>query len=435
MISGFVIFLIFIMLFFILLFSGWPIAFSLAAATIVSYIFISGGSVLGNFAVLTYNTMFNYNLLALPIFILMGEILIYGGISSGLYDALSPLMERFRGGLIYTTILANLILGACCGSSVAATTSMSAVAIPELSKRGYEKGIIYGSLASAGCLSTLIPPSVGMILFCSVTTVSLGQLFIAGIIPGIILALFFSIISYFWMIINPKIVPKVTTENINIFKAILLTFKKLWSIALLIVIVLGVIYFGIGTPTEAGCYGVIGALIIALSNKKMNLEKIKFIFNDTGRISASLLTIIAMASVYGFALNALGLKDVVVNFLLSIPGSPILKMLFIWFIFLIMGMFIDSAGVIVITTPIFLPIAVSLGYDPLWYGIFTILAVDIGNITPPVGLTLFAVQAVSKDKLEIISRGCLPYWVAFFLASTMIIFFPILATWLPSLGF
>ena len=433
--SELLIFLIFIILFFILLFSGWPIAFSLATAAIISYIFISGGSVLGNFGVLVYNVMFNYNLLALPIFILMGEILIHGGISSGLYEAFSPIMERYRGGLIHTTILANLVLGACCGSSIAATTAMSTVAVPELSKRGYDKGIIYGSLASAGCLSTLIPPSVGMILFCSVTTVSLGQLFIAGIIPGIILALSFSLVSYLWMIINPKIVPRVSTENMNIFKAILFAFKKLWTIIFLIGIVLGVIYFGVGTPTEAGCYGVVGALIIAFANKKMNFEKIKYIFNDTGKISASLLAIIAMASVYGFALNALGLKNLIVNFLLSIPVGPTVKMFIIWFILLIMGMFIDSAGIIVITTPIFLSIAVSLGYEPLWYGIFTILAVDIGNITPPVGVTLFAVQAVTNDKLETIARGCLPYWFAFFLTSAIIIFLPILATWLPSIGF
>lgn len=432
--SGFLIFLIFVVLFFLLLFMGWPIAFAIATATLVSYIVISGGSVLGNFAVLTYNVMFNYNLLALPIFILMGEILIYGGVASGLYDAISPVMDRFRGGLIHTNIVANLILGACCGSTIAATTAMSTVAVPELLKRGYKKEIIYGSLASAGNLSALIPPSVGMILFCSITTVSLGKLFIAGIVPGIVLAIFFSIISYFWIRINPKIVPEVPINNISIFKAILVAFKKLWHVSLLIIIVLGIIYFGIGTPTEAGCYGVIGALIISILNKKMNLKIVKFMLVDTGKISASLLLIIAMASVYGFALNALGLKSFIVNILLGLPGGPIVKIYYMWLILLIIGMFVDSSGVIIITTPIFLPIAVSLGYEPLWFGVFMMLAINIGNITPPVGVTLYAVQSVTNDKLEIIARGCLPYWLSFLLATSMITFFPILVTWLPSLG-
>lgn len=429
------VFLIFILLFFILLFLKWPIAFSLATATIVSYIFISGGKVFGNFAILTYNAMFNYNLLALPIFILMGEILIYGGIASGLYDSLSPLMERFRGGLIHTTIVGNLILGACCGSNVAATTAMSTVAIPELTKRGYGKSIIYGSLASAGCLSSLIPPSISMILYSSVTTVSLGQLFIAGIIPGIILASFFSMVSYFWMVIDPNMVPKVTTDNIPLFAAMFLAIKKLWSIIILILIVLGTIYLGVGTPTEAGCFGVIGALIIAFSNKQMNLEKLKIIIYDSGKVSAALLTIIAGATVYGYALNALGFKELIVNALLNMPGGPILKIFYIWTILLVMGMFVDAGGIIVITTPIFLPIAVYYGFSPLWLGIFMILCTNLGNITPPVGLTIFSVQAVSGDDLYVIARGCLPYWISFALATATLTFFPILASWLPSLGF
>jgi len=432
--SGILIFLIFIVLFFLLLFSGWPIAFSIATATIVSYIVISGGSVLGNFAVLTYNIMFNYNLLALPIFILMGEILIHGGIASNLYDALSPLMNRFRGGLIYSTILGNLILGACCGSTIAATSAMSTVAVPELLKRGYKKSIIYGSLASAGNLSALIPPSVGMILFCSITTVSLGKLFIAGIIPGIILAILFSIVSFFWIIKNPKIVPEATTDNVSIKKGIFLAIKNLWHVGLLIALVLGIIYFGIGTPTEAGCYGVIGGLLISYLNKKMNLKKIKIMLIDTGKISGALLFIIAMASVYGFALNALGLKTFIYNILIGLPGGPIIKMYYILFILLIMGMFIDVSGVIVITTPILLPIAISLGYDPLWFGVFLMLATTLGNITPPVGVTLYAVQSITNDKLEVIANGCLPYWFSFFVTITIIVYFPFFVQWLPSIG-
>jgi tripartite ATP-independent transporter DctM subunit len=171
--------------------------------------------------------MFNYDLLALPIFILMGELLIQGGVAGKLYDSVLPLMERIPGGLIHTNIIANVILGACTGSTIAATTAMSAVAVPELNKRGYDKKICYGSLSSAGCLACLIPPSVGMILFASITTVSLGKLFIAGIIPGLILAGAFSLVVFIWVNLQPKIVPAAPEKLMPLGAAIIFALKNM----------------------------------------------------------------------------------------------------------------------------------------------------------------------------------------------------------------
>jgi len=424
--------LIFVVSFLALLFLGWAIAFAIATASILAYIFLAGGSVLGGFATLGYHAMFNYGLLALPIFILMGEILIQGGVAGDLYDAVLPLMERIPGGLIHTNIAANTILGACCGSTVAATSAMSTVAIPELRKRGYAKEICYGSLASAGCLSCLIPPSVGMILFCSITTVSLGKLFIAGIIPGLILAVCFSLVSAIWIKLQPNTVPRIPKKVMPLGRAVLFALKKLWPLFILIIVVLGVIYLGVGTPTESGCYGVVGAIVLSVRNKKLNLKTINAILINTAKVSVSILFIIAMASVYGYALNALGLKQLLLHLLGRLAGGTITKIYIIWLIFLFLGMFLDSAAVIVLTTPILLPFAISLGFEPIWFGIFLMLAVQLGNITPPVGVTLFAVQAITEDRIAIISKGCLPYWVSFFLVSSLITLFPILVTWLPS---
>ena len=396
-------------------------------------IFVSGGSTLGNFAILANNALFNYNLLALPVFILMGELMIYGGVAKKLYDSVLPFMERLPGGLVYANIGANTILGACTGSTIAATSAMSTVAIPEFEKRGYSKGICYGSLASAGCLEALIPPSVGMIIFCSITTVSLGKLFIAGIVPGLILASFFSIITYLWVKVDPKIVPPKPKKLMPLIQSILYAFKNLWPLFILIFIILGVIYFGIATPTEAGCYGVIGAIVLSALNKKLSLNNIRKSLFSTLKISISIFFIIAMASVYGFALNALGLKDLMLTLLLNLPGDPNMKMLFIWLIILVMGMFLDGASITIITVPILLPFAINLGFDPVWYGIFHLLAIELGNITPPVGLTLFAVQAVTGESVGVIAKGCLPYWVSFFLAEMIVLFFPILALWLPGM--
>lgn len=430
--SALSLFLVFVVAFLVFLFSGWLIAFAVAGATILAYVFVAGGGALGNFAVHTYNAMLNYDLLALPVFILMGELLIQGGVAARLYDSVLPLMERIPGGLVHTTIAANVILGACTGSTIAATTAMSTVTIPELKKRGYAKEICYGSLASAGCLACLIPPSVGMILFASITTVSLGRLFIAGIIPGLILAAALSLVVAVWVKVQPHIAPSSSQKIMPFGMALTFALRNLWPLLILIFLVLGAIYLGIGTPTEAGCYGVLGALV--LGYKRLDRGALKTALFGSAQISGALLLVIAIASAYGFALNALGLRQWLLALLDRLPGGPFIQMYIIWFIYLILGMFLDSASVIVITTPICLPFAVNLGYDPVWFGIFLMLAVELGNITPPVGVTLFAVQVVSKDSLDIIAKGALPFWISFFLAMTLLTLFPGIVTWLPSTG-
>ncbi len=417
--------------FLLCLVAGWPIAFGMATASILAYVFIAGGGALGNFAVLSYNAMFNYDLIALPVFILMGELLIKGGVAAVLYESVVPLMERFPGGLIHTNVVANVILGACTGSTMAATTAMSTVAVPELMKRGYRKEICYGSLASAGCLACLIPPSVGMILFSSISTVSLGTLFIAGIVPGLLLAASFSLVIIVWVKARPTITPPPPKELMPLGKAVAFALRHMWSLLMLIGIVLGSIYLGIATATESGCYGIAGALILG---KKLTRESIKEALLSSSRISGSLLFIIAMASVYGFALNALGLREGLVQILHRMPGGPITQMWIVWMILLLLGMFIDSASIIVITTPILLPFATSLGFDPVWFGIYLMLACELGNITPPVGLTLFAVQGATGDRFDIIAKGCLPFWASYFITLIPVTLFPAVVTWLPSTG-
>jgi C4-dicarboxylate transporter DctM subunit len=430
--SQILLFLIFGVAFLFLLFSGWLIAFAMAGASTLAYIFMAGEGAIGNIVVHTYNAMFNYDLLALPIFILMGELLIQGGVAGKLYDSVLPLMERIPGGLVHTNIIANVILGACTGSTIAATTAMSTVAVPELNKRGYDKKICYGSLTSAGCLACLIPPSVGMILFASITTVSLGKLFIAGIIPGLILAAAFSLVVFIWVKLQPNIVPVPPKKLMPLGVAVIFALKNMWPILVLIFMVLGAIYFGIGTATESGCYGICGALV--LGYKTINLETIKRTLFSTLQISGGLLIVIAMASVYGFALNSLGMRQSLLSLLGGLPGGAFTKMYLIWLMLLILGMFIDSASIIVITTPIFMPFAVGLGYDPIWFGVFMMLAVELGNITPPVGVTLFAVQAAAKEQLDIVAKGSFPFWASFFLAMTICTYFPAIVTWLPGMG-
>ena len=425
--------IVFLGLFLLFLFTGWLIAFCLAGVAIISYLFLEAGT-LATFAFLNYNSLTSYSLLALPIFILMGELLISGEVAPKLYDAVTPLMERFRGGLIYTNILANTILGAACGSTIAATTSTSTVAIPELKRRGYQKEIVYGSLASAGCLAALIPPSVGLIVYAAITDTSIGQLFIAGIIPGLILSASLVLVSKIVLKIRPQIAPPVKKEGIvPVGRALFHMVKRLWPLFILIGLVLGTIYTGVATATESATFGVAGAMLLGIKN--FTLKKLKDGLFLTVRICVGLFLILAMASIYGFALNAVGVKDFLLEALRAAPGGEYGQIYLIWFIMLFLGMFLEPGSGMIITTPIFLPFVVGLGYDPIWYGIWLILAVELGNITPPVGLTLYAVQAVSGDKLETVAKGCLPYWAAFFIAMTPITFFPAIALWLPRMAF
>jgi len=424
---------IFLGCFMVFLFSGWLIAFCMAAISVLAYIFISGGSAISNFAYLGYNAAISYNLLALPFFILMGELLIQGGVVVTLYNAITPLAERVRGGLIYVNILANTILGACCGSTIAATSATSAVAIPELAKRGYAKGISYGSLASAGNLAALIPPSIGLIIYAALTDTSLGELFLAGILPGLVLSAAFLFVSVIWMKLDSKIAPPRKEHPMPLGRSVGFGISRLWPLLILIVIVLGSIYRGFATPTEAGTYGAVGAIILSIG-RKLNLETLKTSLVDTIKASVPLLFIIAMASIYGYALNSLGVRSEIIRLLEGLGGPPYAKMFFVWFLLLLLGMFLDGGSIAVLTIPIFVPFAVSLGYDPIWYGIWASIVGELGNITPPVGLTIFAVQAVSGDRLDIIAKGAFPYWASFVIVQLLITFFPSIALLIPNMA-
>lgn len=425
--------IIFVPCFLFFLFSGWPIAFGVSAVTILGLFLVGGGRV-GNFAYLGYNALCNYHLLALPVFILMGEVLIAGGVGQRLYDGVGPLMNRIRGGLIYSNIVMNTVLGAACGSTIAATSAISAVAIPELEKRHYKKGLVYGSLASSGCLAALIPPSVGMIIYAALTDTSLGELFVAGIVPGLLFAASLIVTTKVSLMIRPDIAPEVTRQDLSvpIVRAFFSSVTGLWPLLLLIVMVLGSIYSGFATPTEAAAYGVIGAFILGI--RRISRKTLKTSLNSTLQISVSLFFIIGMASVYGFTLNSLGIRGLMIDFLVALPFGVYTKVYMVWLALLLLGMFLDCGSVMILTIPILTPFMVSLGFSPTWFGIYIILAIELGNITPPVGLTLYAVQAVSGDKLETIAKGALPYWAAYFMAVTPIIFFPEIALWLPRLA-
>jgi len=416
----------------LLLFMGLPIYLVLATTAMLAYLIFAKEAVITAFPLLCYSGIKSYTLLALAFFILMGELMVEGKVADVLYDAITPVVVRIRGGLIYVNILANTLFGAISGSTIAATSATSAVAIPQLQKRGYAKGISYGSLASAGCLASLIPPSLGLILYAAITNTSVGELFIGGIVPGLILTSTLAMVTFVWIRISPQIVPEVEKSQVPLGGALLHAIKALWPIAILVFIVLGSIYFGWATPTEAGTYGVFGALIVGA--KRLTLSRIRTGFVNSVRVAASLIIIIGIAEVYGYALNLLGLKNAIVGLLAGLPGIPPVKMFFIWLMLLVLGMFLDSGSAIVITTPVLLPFAVSLGYDPIWYGVWLILAVELGNITPPVGLTMFAVQSVSGDRVDIIAKGSLPYWISYLFAQLPVTFFPGIVVWLFKMG-
>jgi len=432
-VEEFLILLIFVGALFFLLFSGWWVFFTLGAISILAYVLLAGG-VVGNLPRLMFNTIDSYYLLALPLFVFMGTILTEGGLAERLFDAITPFTAFLRGGLIHAAVLANTVLGACCGSTVAATSSISAVAIPEMSKRGYAKTISYGSLASSGLLAGLIPPSIPLIVIAILSDESIAKLFIAGIIPGLLLASTISLVTVVLTTIRPELAPSSAADRARISaRTILPLLGKTGPALILVAIVIGSIYMGMATPTEASSMGVVGAL--AISARRLNVRKIHTSAIDAIRVSGSIVILLGVAAVYGYALHYLGLGEWIQDFLAGLPGGPMTKMYCLIPVYLVLGMFLDAASLTVIIVPILLPFVKSLGLSPLWFGVWSVVNTELGCITPPVGLTLYAVQATSRDKLETIAKGALPYWISFLIVIVLIMQWPALVLWLPELGF
>ncbi|MFD1037331.1 TRAP transporter large permease [Virgibacillus byunsanensis] len=389
---------------FLLLFLGVPIAFSLGLTGIVTIVTSMGMQYLSQIPLTLYGSLSEFIFVAIPLYVLMGEILYQGKSGERLFMATRTWFHKVRGGTGISSVLSYTFFAAIVGSSMTSVLTIGKIAIPEMVKENYSKKLSYGLSAIGGSLGILIPPSIPLIVYASLSGASPGKLFIAGIVPGVLIATLLII----WTVIkSPVNQSSEGTISKGHYKSTFMAIPEM----LLPLIVLGGIYAGVFTPTEAAAVGVVYAFIITmLIHKSIKLKDLLHILIESVRTSSMLLMIVTGALIFGAALTLMGLPQFLSAEILGLDVSPWIVLLMMNIIWLLMGFFLEVVSIMLITTPIFFPIAMSLGFDPIWFGIIMVLNMELAVITPPIGMNLFAIKSLyPKEKMGTIIQGVAPY--------------------------
>lgn len=423
---------------FLCLFSGLWIGFSLLCTGIFGMLVFDLGlppvisvwdKIGGLLANSIYNSTNSWSLTALPLFILMGEILYRTAISTKLLNGLLPWLSGIPGRLLHINVFACSLFAAVSGSSAATTATVGKITLDELSTRGYSKNLAIGSLAGAGTLGFLIPPSLIMIIYGILSDTSIGKLFISGVVPGLLLAGCYSLYIIVAALINPSVVPA-KTETFTLDQK-LRSLKDLLPILGLIFAVLGGIYMGITTPTEAAAIGVIGSLILAVAFKNLTWVNFKEALVNAVNTTCMICFIILAASFLSQIVGFVGIARAVSVYIAGLNLSPYLLIFVVGLMYILLGMMLDGISIVVMTLPIVLPIVVDAGFDPLWFGIFLVFMVELSQITPPVGFSIFVIQGISDEKVSTILKATLPFFIIMVLMVVFVTWFPEVVSYLP----
>ena len=381
-------------------------------------------------AVTIWGASSSWTLTALPLFVWMGEILFRTRLSNDMFRGLAPWMQSLPGRLLHVNVVGCAIFAAVSGSSAATCATIGKMSLPELKRRGYPDGISVGSLAGAGTLGLLIPPSIIMIVYGVSADVLIAQLFIAGVLPGILLALLFSGYLAVWALLNPGLVPP-ADERMSL-RAKLRESRYLIPVILLIVAVLGSIYGGIATATEAAAVGVVGALAISGAQGSLNWQTFKESLLGGTRLYCMIALILAGAAFLTLSMGYIGLPRHLAEWIAGLGLSQWQLLLALLGFFILLGCFLDGISMVVLTMGVILPTILKAGIDPLWFGIFIVLVVEMAQITPPVGFNLFVLQGMTGRDIGWIARVTLPFFFLMIVAVALIYVFPQLVTWLPA---
>jgi tripartite ATP-independent transporter DctM subunit len=416
---------------FLTLGAGIWVGFSLFIVGFVGMTLFSSLPAGNNMASSVWATIEKWEYVALPMFILMGEILYRSGISERLFRALVPWLYRLPGGLLLMNIISCTLFAAVSGSSAATTATVGRITLAELEKLGYDRSIAQGSLAGAGTLGFLIPPSLIMIVYAILAEVSIGKMFMAGILPGILLSGIYSSYIVYRGIRNPEIAPGM--QESYTWGERIRALKDLAPTVILILMVLGSIYAGIATPTEAAALGVLGATIFALLNRQMNLKILFECLVGAVKTNAMIMMIVVGAGFLSRVMGFLGIPAAITTAITGMDLSPYTLMVLLGLVYVVLGCLLDGFSIVVMTLPIALPMVTAAGFDPIWFGIYLILMVEVSQITPPVGFNLFVIQGLTGDPIMRIARHALPFFFLMLLTTAIITLFPEIALYLPEL--
>jgi tripartite ATP-independent transporter DctM subunit len=418
----------------LLLASGTPIAFCLGFLGTVGIIGFLDIGTLYQIAEVAADTSTNLFMITLPLFVLMAEVVSFSGVGDDLHTAAHDWLSWLPGGLAISSIATCTGFAAISGSSPATAATVGLVSIPEMIKRGYNRMLAVGSVAAGGTLGILIPPSITMIVVGIITEMSIGKLFIAGIIPGLVLSMIMCVATVIAVKIKPNLAPRIQGVS---WKKRFSSLKRVWPFLILAFSILGTIYAGIATPTESASVGATLAIVIAFFYGRLSIKALHGALKRTVGVTAMIMFLIIGGSVLAFLFSSLTIPHHVTDMIVSLDASRWVVMIIINFILLILGCILDPMGVMIISLPIIFPIVTQLGFDPIWFGVIVTINVEIGMITPPVGLNLFVLKAAVPDiNMKDIVGGSLPFVLLLMLGLALIMVFPSLATWLPGkMGF
>jgi tripartite ATP-independent transporter DctM subunit len=382
-----------------------------------------------------YNAVMDYVFAVIPLFVLMGILATLSGATRDLFSSAQVVFGRIRGGIGIATVIANAIFAAITGVSVASAAVFSKLAIPEMERLDYDRKFSYGIVAGSAILGMLIPPSILMIVYGVLTEQSIGRLFAAGVGPGLLVTAILSLGIWLMILVKPSLGGNLEKLPDLDFRTVVRIATKPWGVILLIAMVLGGIYGGVFTPTEAGGVGAAGAMLLVIVKRKLTWATITEILMDIGRTTASIFLLLIAAQMYSRMLTISGLATKFSAWAAGLPVAPIMIVMLFLVVFLVLGMIIDSVSILLLTIPIMFPVITKLGYDPIWFGMVSIIAIEIGLLSPPFGMVVFAMKASlgGSVKVEEIFHGSIPFLAMLLLALACVIAFPTLSTWLPSL--
>ncbi|MEX2127666.1 MAG: TRAP transporter large permease [Xanthobacteraceae bacterium] len=418
-------------LLFVLLAGGLPIGFAMGlSAFLGTLLLIDARAALALLGQTANETALTYNLSVVPMFVLMGYIASGAGLSESLYRACNAWLGHRRGGLALATIGGCGAFAAICGSSLATAATMSQIALPEMRRYKYDDRLATGAVAAGGTIGILIPPSVLMVIYGLLTETSISKLFLAGVVPGVLTVIVFMITISIVTRIDPTLGPPGPRSSA---RDKLMAFRDVWGTALLFFVVIGGIYAGVFSPTEAASIGAIGALALGILNGRFSRTLLGNSLMETVKTTAMIFTILIGAILFNNFLILASVPNLISGWLESLALSGIAVLLLILLIYLVLGCVFDSLAMVLLTIPIFFPIIQALEFDPIWFGIIVVMVVELGLITPPIGMNVFVIKGIAKDvPLETIFRGVFPFVIAQIILIAILILFPQIALWLPS---
>ena len=420
------------LLLFALLAASMPVAFAMAIVGFLGFAVIrSPGAAMSMITIDLYDTFSSYSLTVIPLFVFMGQIAFHAGISRRLFNTAYNWLGTLPGGLAMSTVGACTAFGAICGSGPATAATMASVALPEMKRYNYDMELGCGAVAAGGSLGMLIPPSVVFIIYAIMTEQSVGKLFIAGIVPGLLIAFLFCLTIYLNCKLHPHLGP--AGQQVS-WKTKFASLAGVSETLILFTIVIGGMFGGFFTPTEAASIGAAGSLIIAATKRRLTPKMLARSLKETVRTSCMVMIIVTGAVIFGHFLAVTRIPFELASSLaiLPLPGWAIMGLIILFY--LLVGCFVDALALILLTIPIFYPVVTQLGYDPIWFGVIIVVVTQMGVISPPVGVCVYVVSGIARDvPLQTIFRGALPFLAALVIAAIILIAFPQLCLWLPNL--